>query len=103
MKRRRISLLLAAAAALAGASASAQEDPTNIVADQIRAQGYKCDSPQSAKRDAQASIPGEAVWILQCESGSYRVRLTPDMAATVERLEGQEFYVLAIRWRASRT
>ena len=87
MKRRRISLLLAAAAALAGASASAQEDPTNIVADQIRAQGYKCDSPQSAKRDAQASIPGEAVWILQCESGSYRVRLTPDMAATVERLD----------------
>ena len=91
MKRRRISLLLAAAAALAGASASAQEDPTNIVADQIRAQGYKCDSPQSAKRDAQASIPGEAVWILQCESGSYRVRLTPNMAATVERLDkGQE-------------
>ena len=91
MKRRRISLLLAAAAALAGASASAQEDPTNIVADQIRAQGYKCDSPQSAKRDAQASILGEAVWILQCESGSYRVRLTPDMAATVERLDkGQE-------------
>jgi len=45
MKRRRMSLLLAAAAAMAGASTSAQEDPTNIVADQIRAQGYKCDSP----------------------------------------------------------
>ena len=76
---------------MAGASASAQEDPTNTVADQIRAQGYKCDSPQSAKRDAQTSIPGETVWILQCESGSYRVRLTPDMAATVERLDkGQE-------------
>ena len=100
MKRRRISLLLAAAAALAGASASAQEDPTNIVADQIRAQLDR-NSPQSAKRDAQASIPGEAVWILQCESGSYRVELTPDMAATVERLA--EPYVLAIRWRASRT
>ena len=61
--RRRMSLLLAAAAAMAGASASAQEDPTNIVADQIRAQGYKCDSPQSAKRDPQASKPDEAVWI----------------------------------------
>ena len=87
MKRRRMSLLLAAAAALAGASASAQEDPTNIVADQLRAQGYKCDSPQSAKRDAQASKPDEAVWILQCESGSYRVRLVPDMAATVEKID----------------
>jgi hypothetical protein len=91
MMRRRISLLLAAAAAIAGASASAQEDPTNIVADQIRAQGYKCDSPQSARRDAQASKPDEAVWILQCESGSYRVHLVPDMAATVERLDkGQD-------------
>jgi hypothetical protein len=87
MMRRRISLLLAAAAAIAGASASAQEDPTNIVADQIRAQGYKCDSPQSARRDAQASKPDEAVWILQCESGSYRVRLIPDMAATVEKID----------------
>jgi hypothetical protein len=81
-----MSLLLAAAAAMAGA-VSAQEDPTNIVADQIRAQGYKCDSPQSAKRDAQASKPDEAVWILQCESGSYRVRLVPDMAATVEKID----------------
>ena len=91
MMQRRMSLLLAAAAVLAGASASAQEDPTNIVADQIRAQGYKCDSPQSAKRDAQASKADEAVWILQCESGSYRVRLVPDMAATVERLDkGQD-------------
>ena len=87
MMRRRISLLLAAAATLAGASASAQEDPTNIVADQIRAQGYKCESPQSAKRDPQASRPDEAVWVLQCESGSYRVRLIPDMAATVEKID----------------
>jgi hypothetical protein len=87
MMQRRISLLIAAAAAMAGAPASAQEDPTNIVADQIRAQGYKCESPQGAKRDPQASRPDEAVWILQCESGSYRVRLVPDMAATVEKID----------------
>jgi hypothetical protein len=83
-------MILAAVATLSGAGTfalSAQEDPTNIVADQIRAQGYKCDSPQSAKRDAQASRPDEAVWILQCESGSYRVRLIPDMAATVEKID----------------
>jgi hypothetical protein len=83
-------LLLTGMVTVAGGAAvvaSAQEDPTNIVADQIRAQGYQCDSPQSATRDAQASKPDEAVWILQCESGSYRVRLIPDMAAKVEKID----------------
>jgi hypothetical protein len=89
----RSSLLLAALAALiwaAAYTALAQDDATNIVADQIRAQGYKCDSPQSAKQDTQASKPDEAVWILQCESGSYRVRLIPDMAAKVEKIDKSE-------------
>lgn len=86
--RRGVSLLPAALAVLAGVfTASAQEDPTNIVADQIRAQGFKCDAPQGATRDGQASKPDEFVWILQCESGSYRVRLIPDMAAKVEPLD----------------
>ena len=91
--RQHMSFLIAALAALTGAgvfTASAQEDATNIVADQIRAQGYKCNSPQSAKQDTQASKPDEAVWILQCESGSYRVRLIPDMAAKVEQLDKSE-------------
>lgn len=91
--RQHMFFLLAALAALTGAgvfTASAQEDATNIVADEIRAQGYKCDSPQSAKQDTQASKPDEAVWILQCESGSYRVRLIPDMAAKVEQLDKSE-------------
>jgi hypothetical protein len=83
-------IILAGITAPAGGAlqaASAQEDPTNIIADQIRAQGYECDSPQSAQRDLQASRPDEAVWILQCESGSYRVRLVPDMAAKVEQID----------------
>ena len=94
MMQRRMSLLLAAVTAMSGAGTfalSAQEDPTNIVADQIRAQGYKCDSPQGATRDPQASRPDEQVWLLQCESGSFRVRLVPDMAAKVEKIDkGQE-------------
>lgn len=85
----RFAALLAVAGA-AGAAAHAQEDATNIVADQIRAQGYKCDTPQSAKQDQQASKPDEAVWILDCESGSYRVRLIPDMAAKVEKIDKSE-------------
>ncbi|MCG6858130.1 MAG: hypothetical protein LJE67_08685 [Salaquimonas sp.] len=68
-------------------SASAQEDPKSIVADQIREQGYACSSPKSAKHDEQASKPDEEVWILECENATYRVRLIPDMGARVEKLD----------------
>jgi hypothetical protein len=89
LRRRVLMIWMATAAFTMGASA--QEDPTNIVAAQIRAQGYKCESPQSATRDPQASKPDEQGWILQCESGSYRVRLDPDMAAKVEKIDkGQD-------------
>ena len=62
------------------------ESPKDDIAAQIRAQGYACDLPQSATRDAQASKPDEEVWLLRCEGASYRVRLIPDMAARVERI-----------------
>jgi hypothetical protein len=63
-----------------------RESPKDDIAAQIRAQGYACDQPQSATRDAQASKPDEQVWLLRCEGASYRVRLIPDMAARVERI-----------------
>ena len=62
------------------------ENPKDDIAAQIRRQGYACDQPQSATRDVQASKPDEAVWLLSCEGASYRVRLTPNMAAQVERI-----------------
>ena len=62
------------------------ESPKDDIAAQIRSQGYACDQPPSATRDAQASKPNEEVWILRCEGASYRVRLIPDMAARVERI-----------------
>jgi hypothetical protein len=62
------------------------EDPKNILAAQLRDQGYDCDQPKSAERDVQASKPDEAVWIVQCEKSKYRMRLDPDMAAKVERI-----------------
>jgi hypothetical protein len=62
------------------------EDPTNILAAQLRDQGYECNRPKSAERDVQASKPDEQVWIVQCENAKYRMRLDPDMAATVERI-----------------
>jgi hypothetical protein len=63
------------------------ESPKDDIAAQIRAQGNACDQPQSATRDAQASKPDEQVWLLQCEGTRYRVRLIPDMAAQVERID----------------
>ena len=67
--------------------ARAKENPKDIVAAQIRRQGYQCRPPIKAERDARASRPDEAVWRLQCKGATYRVRLVPNMAAGVERLD----------------
>ena len=64
-------------------AAEAQETSKEIIADQIRSQGFTCDKPVSATRDPERSKPDEAVWILKCEKTTYRVRLIPDMAADV--------------------
>ncbi len=63
------------------------ETPQDILAAQIRRQGYKCDHPQNAERDTKLDKPDQAVWTLNCESGSYRVHLIPDMAAKVEAID----------------
>lgn len=67
--------------------AADEETPDKIIAAQIKRQGYACDRPEKAVRDRERSKPNAAVWVLTCESGRYRVRLVPDMAAHVERLE----------------
>ena len=80
-------LLLALCLSSQLAIAQDVESPKDDIAAQIRAQGYVCDQPQSATRDAQASRPDEEVWLLRCEGANYRVRLIPDMAAQVERID----------------
>ena len=67
--------------------AAEPEQPKEIIAAQIRKQGYACDGPQSAERDQADSKPDQAVWVLRCENAAYRVRLIPDRAARVERIE----------------
>ena len=66
---------------------AADQMPAEIIAAQIREQGYSCDKALSAERDSERSTPDEAVWILKCENSTYRVRLIPDMAADVKRLD----------------
>lgn len=68
-------------------SVSAQETAKGLLAIQARAQGYRCDKPISAKRDAKRSRPDAAFWVLRCERKSYTMRLSPDMAAHIQRLK----------------
>ena len=67
-------------------AASDEEMPAEIIAVQIRKQGYECINPKSAKRDQKASEADLPVWILTCENATYRVRLIGDMADRVEKL-----------------
>lgn len=71
--------------------AAAQTDATDdaaageLVAVQVRNQGLACAEPVSAKRDATAE--DDAVWTLTCADARYRVRLVPDQAAAIEKLD----------------
>jgi hypothetical protein len=62
------------------------DNRAEIVAVKIRDQGYYCDTPQSVERDRGRSVPNETVWILKCLNATYRVKLIPDLAARIERL-----------------
>jgi hypothetical protein len=72
------------ACVLAGGAAA--QDPKNIIAAQLRSQGYACDQPKSATRNSKISKPNETVWVLVCEHATYRATLVPNMAAQVELL-----------------
>ena len=73
--------------ATAAQSVSAQEPTRDLLAAQIRDQGYVCSKPLSAKKDLTRSRPDQAVWVLRCKNANYRLRLVPDMAARVQRLK----------------
>lgn len=80
-----LSISMAAASILLCHAAEAQTSP-DVLAAQIRAQGYRCEPPLRAKRDAKRSKPDRAVWILKCGDSTFRIKLDPDMAAKVEKL-----------------
>ena len=56
----------------------------DLVATQVREQGYTCDEPTNASQDPESE--DDAVWTLNCANTSYRVRLVPDMAAQIEQI-----------------
>ncbi len=63
---------------------AAGETPKDVLAAQIRTQGFACDKPQRATRDAKQSRPDHDVWVLKCENATYRISRYPDLAAKVE-------------------
>jgi len=67
-------------------SAAVAETVQNILAAQIRTQGYPCDQALRATKDARRSKPDHDVWILRCSNATFRVSRAPDMAAKVEVL-----------------
>lgn len=75
-------------AATGPAMAQSADEPTrDLLASQIRDQGFACDKPQGAQREVKESRPNETVWILTCENDTYRMTVIPDMAAKVEKLK----------------
>jgi hypothetical protein len=82
-----VGLVVLAGNLVAPPQVQAQEEvPKDIIATQIRKQGFACEKPQNAVLDKEASKPDEPEWILTCESARYRVRMIPDQAAQVEVL-----------------
>jgi hypothetical protein len=82
---------LAAVCAVLASSGSAWALDVEIaardIAVQLRSQGFACENPREAMRDASASKPDQAVWTIQCDGQKYRVLLVPDMEAKVERID----------------
>jgi hypothetical protein len=78
--------LILNAAGTSMADDAEKETPANIIAAQIRKQGYVCDNPQPAVRDPKLSKPDLPVWTLTCDNASYRIRLVGDLADSVEKI-----------------
>src|SRR5215510_8500899 len=91
MDGRRCSTLLVGVAALLGPAAEAQaQDSTvalQVMATAVRTQGFPCDKPSSAERNAELSKPNMSVWLLTCESNRYRIEIVPKLRARITKLD----------------
>lgn len=86
--RRTLPLITLSAALLFPPTAKA-ETVQNMLAAQIRIQGYACDQAVGAVLDKKRSRPDHDVWVLKCSNATYRVSRAPDMAAKVETLRSR--------------
>ena len=83
------SLVLLAAMTLATPlPVMAQPTPESIVSDAVRDAGHSCEKPAKPVPDPQATTADEKAWLIQCESGRYRVKFMGDQGAKVEPVPG---------------
>lgn len=88
MHPRNLWILASVVLLFSGVATRAQtEQPQDVIAAQVRIQGFPCDRAQSAIRDKKRSKPDYAVWVLKCSNATYRVSRAPDMLAKVEKLK----------------
>ncbi len=78
--------LIAGAADRAAAQSSPQMS-ADILAVQVRKQGFTCTNPKDVMHDAARSTPGHSMWRLTCKNATYMVHLVPKMSARVEQVE----------------
>lgn len=81
--------VLSAVALLAPLSVMAQQTPTTIVAAAVRDAGHACKKPKQPVADPKASSADEEAWIIQCETGRYRVKFMGDRGPKVEPAPGR--------------
>ena len=86
MARFRKTLVLALVLSSSTGLVAKAETIKRKLAAQIRTQGFACDKPLEATRDAKLSKPNYAVWVLKCENATYRIGRYPNLAAKVEKL-----------------
>ena len=84
---KRIAAVLAMLAPTLPDAALAQDTDVSIIAAQVRSQGFACDNPTGAERLADDSAPDQQVYTLACDGVTYRVKLIPDMAAEITKVD----------------
>ena len=79
-------LVLALVLSSGGGLVAKAETAKNMLAAQIRTQGFACNKPLRATRDTKLSRPNYAVWVLKCTNAIYRIGRYPNLAAKVEEI-----------------
>lgn len=82
-----VSAVFAGVVTTSALAESGLEPPMDLLATQLRLQGFACDHPESAKLDEKASKPSETVWFVMCKGVRYRMTVVPDLAAKIEKLD----------------
>lgn len=67
-----------------------QNLPVDVIAAQIRHQGFECRDPVSTRRLDAQSRPDEPLYLITCAGESYRVRLIPHREAEISKAQNPQ-------------